>query len=113
MRVTHGEVFDVSVNLQRHHPEFGRWTGVHLSAENKRLLWIPPGFAHGFLVLSDRADFVYKTSAYYRPLAERCLLWNDPTVAIDWPLAALNGSPPTLTPKDLAGFPLASADTFP
>lgn len=112
VRVTHGNVFDVSVNLQRHHPEFGRWTGVHLSAENKRLLWIPPGFAHGFLALSDRADFLYKTSAYYTPSAERCLLWNDPTVAIDWPLDVLNGLPPTLTTKDQAGQSLANAETF-
>ena len=112
VRVTHGEVFDVAVNLQRNHPEFGRWTGVQLSAENKRLLWIPPGFAHGFLVLSERADFAYKTTDYYSPTAERCLLWNDPALAIDWPLAALGGVAPVLTPKDIAGAPLATADTF-
>lgn len=112
VRVTHGEVFDVSVNLQRNHPEFGRWTGVHLSAENKRQLWIPPGFAHGFLVLSERADFMYKTTDYYSPADERCLLWNDPALAIDWPLVALDGAEPVLTAKDIAGTPLADADTF-
>lgn len=112
VRVTHGEVFDVSVNLQRNHPEFGRWTGVHLSAENKRQLWIPPGFAHGFLVLSEQADFVYKTTDYYSPTTERCLLWNDPALAIDWPLSDLWGLAPVLTPKDAAGTPLANADTF-
>jgi dTDP-4-dehydrorhamnose 3,5-epimerase len=112
VRVTQGAVFDVSVNLQRHHPEFGKWAGVHLSAENKRQLWIPPGFAHGFLVLSDRADFMYKTTDYYSPSAERCLLWNDPMLAIEWPLSALDGAAPVLTPKDMTGSPLASADTF-
>ncbi len=112
VRVTHGEVFDVSVNLQRNHPEFGQWTGVYLSAENKRQIWIPPGFAHGFLVLSERADFMYKTTDYYSPTDERCLLWNDPALAIDWPLAALDGVGPVLTPKDIAGAYLANADTF-
>lgn len=112
VRVAHGEVFDVSVNLQRNHPEFGRWTGVHISAENKRQVWIPPGFAHGFLVLSERADFIYKATDYYSPTAERCLLWNDPALAIDWPLASLNGLAPVLTPKDQAGAHLAAADTF-
>lgn len=112
VRVTHGEVFDVSVNLQRNHPEFGQWTGVHLSAENKKQLWIPPGFAHGFLVLSERADFMYKTTDYYSPADERCLLWNDPALSIAWPLAALDGLAPTLTQKDLTGLPLATADLF-
>jgi dTDP-4-dehydrorhamnose 3,5-epimerase len=112
IRVATGEVFDVCVNLQRNHPEFGHWMGVHLSAKNKRQLWIPPGFAHGFLVLSDRADFMYKTTDYHSPSAERCLLWNDPALAINWPLAALNGLPPTLAPKDMAGTPLVDADTF-
>lgn len=112
VRVTHGEVFDVSVNLQRDHPEFGRWAGVHLSAENKRQLWIPPGFAHGFLVLSAHADFMYKTTDYYFPSAERCLLWNDPSLNIEWPLTLLGGLDPILTPKDAAGTPLARADIF-
>ncbi|CAN1569572.1 RfbC dTDP-4-dehydrorhamnose 3,5-epimerase and related enzymes [Burkholderiaceae bacterium] len=112
VRVTQGEVFDVSVNLQRNHPEFGRWTGIHLSAQNKKQLWIPPGFAHGFLVLSEHADFMYKATDYYSQEAERCLLWNDPALAITWPLAALDGIAPTLTPKDLAGSLLATADVF-
>jgi len=112
VRVTQGEVFDVSVNLQRNHPEFGRWAGVHLSAQNKKQLWIPPGFAHGFLVLSESADVMYKTTDYYSPTAECCLLWNDPALAIAWPLLALADIAPTLTPKDLAGSPLATADVF-
>ena len=112
VRVTQGVVFDVAVDLRLSSPNFGNWVGVELSADNKRQLWIPPGFAHGFLVLTDRADFVYKTSAYYTPLAERCLLWNDPAIGIDWPLNALSGSAPTLTPKVLAGLPLANAETF-
>jgi len=112
VRVTQGEVFDVSVNLRRNHPEFGRWTGVHLSAQNKRQLWIPPGFAHGFLVLSEYADFMYKTTDYYAPSAERCLLWNDPDLGIDWPLTLLDHIDPILTPKDAAGTPLAGADVF-
>ncbi len=112
VRVTQGEVFDVCVNLQRHHPEFGHWSGTHLSAVNKRQLWIPPGFAHGFLVLSDSTDFMYKTTDYYSPSAERCLLWNDPALGVSWPLAALGQLPPTLTAKDIAGRLLAEADTF-
>lgn len=112
VRVTHGEVFDVSVNLQRNHPQYGQWLGIHLSASNKRQLWIPPGFAHGFLVLSAFADFMYKTTDYYSPAAERCLLWNDPTLAIDWPLEKLGGLPPKLTPKDANGKRLMDADVF-
>lgn len=112
VRVTQGEVFDVCVNLKRGHPQFGRWAGIHLSAENKQQLWIPPGFAHGFLVLSDRVDFMYKTTDYYSPAAERCLLWNDPALAIQWPLAALGDLAPILTPKDQAGTPLATASVF-
>lgn len=112
VRVTRGAVFDVSVNLQRNHPEFGHWTGVHLSADNKRQLWIPPGFAHGFLVLSDCADFMYKTTDYYSPAAERCLLWNDPAIGIDWPLKILGQEAPLLTPKDIAGKCLADAELF-
>ena len=112
VRVTQGEVFDVCVNLKRGHPQFGRWAGIHLSAENKRQLWIPSGFAHGFLVLSDSADFMYKTTDYYSPTAERCLLWNDPALSIQWPLAALGGLGPILTPKDQAGTPLADASVF-
>ena len=112
VRVTQGEVFDVSVNLKRDHPQFGQWAGVHLSADNKRQLWIPPGFAHGFLVLSEQADFIYKTTNYYSPSAERCLLWNDPALAIDWPLKALGDKSPTLTTKDINGTLLIDADVF-
>ena len=108
VRVTRGEVFDVSVNLQRNHPEFGQWTGVHLSEQNKKQLWIPPGFAHGFLVLSEQADFLYKTTDYYSPSAERCLLWNDPELGIRWPVVL----PPTLTEKDRQGSKLMDADFF-
>lgn len=108
VRVTRGEVFDVSVNLQRNHPEFGQWTGVHLSEQNKKQLWIPPGFAHGFLVLSEQADFLYKTTDYYSPSAERCLLWNDPELGIRWPVE----SRPTLTEKDRQGSMLVDADVF-
>ena len=112
VRVARGEVFDVSVNLIKGHPEFGQCVGVHLSAENRRQLWIPPGFAHGFLVLSEVADFLYKTTDYYSPAAERCLLWNDPELSIEWPLAALNGLAPVLTNKDRNGLKLVDADVF-
>lgn len=112
VRVARGEVFDVSVNLKRGHPEFGQCTGVHLSADNQRQLWIPPGFAHGFLVLSEVADFLYKTTDYYSPASERCLLWNDPILTIDWPLNALNGVAPVLTDKDRNGVALMNAETF-
>jgi dTDP-4-dehydrorhamnose 3,5-epimerase len=112
VRVAHGEVFDVSVNLIKGHPEFGQYVGVHLSAENRRQLWIPPGFAHGFLVLSEVADFLYKTTDYYSPAAERCLLWNDPALNIEWPLEALNGLAPVLTDKDKNGLKLIDADVF-
>ena len=112
VRVARGEVFDVSVNLKKDHPEFGQCVGVHLSAENHRQLWIPPGFAHGFLVLSEVADFLYKTTDYYSPAAERCLLWDDPALKIKWPLAALSGLAPILTEKDRHGLPLSKADVF-
>ena len=112
VRVTRGEVFDVSVNLKKGHPEFGQGVGIRLSAENKRQLWIPPGFAHGFLVLSEVADFLYKTTAYYSPAAERCLLWNDPVLNIEWPLDVLKGSAPVLTDKDKSGLKLIDADMF-
>lgn len=108
VRVARGEVFDVSVNLQRNHPEFGKWVGVHLSEQNHRQLWIPPGFAHGFLVISDVADFLYKTTDYYSQQEERCLFWNDPEIKIDWPI---NGTP-TLTEKDSLGTRLFSADLY-
>ncbi|TLD46381.1 MAG: dTDP-4-dehydrorhamnose 3,5-epimerase [Accumulibacter sp.] len=106
--VVQGSVFDVAVDLRRHSPSFGRWVGHGLSADNKRQLWIPPGFAHGFLVLSESADFLYKTTDYYSPEHERNLLWNDPEIGIDWPLDC----PPILARKDAAAPPLAAADLF-
>ena len=109
VRVTAGEVFDVAVDLRRSSRSFGRWVGVTLSAENKRMLWIPPGFAHGFLVLSESAEFLYKTTDYWYPEFERCLLWSDTALGIDWPLAGA----PTLAAKDAAGRPLAQADVYP
>ena len=112
VRVARGEVFDVSVNLKQGHPEFGQCVGVHLSADNKRQLWIPPGFAHGFLVLSEVADFLYKTTDYYSPAAERCLLWNDPALKIEWPLDSLKGIAPILTDKDRDGLNLIDAEVF-
>ncbi len=100
VRVTQGAVFDVAVDIRQDSPTFGQWAGEILSAENKRQLWIPAGLAHGFLVLSDTAEFLYKTTAYYAPEHERCIAWDDATLAIDWPLA---GSQPRLSAKDLAG----------
>ena len=111
VRVTAGEVFDVAVDLRRSSATFGRWFGVNLSAENKRMLWIPPGFAHGFLVLSESADFQYKCTDYYAPAHERTILWNDPAIGIEWPLPA--GVTPLLAKKDAAGLGLRVADTFP
>ena len=108
VRVTHGEVFDVAVDLRRSSPTFGKSVSVMLTAENHRQLWIPPGFAHGFLVVSDSADFLYKTTDYYAPEHERALLWNDPALGIDWPLSI----EPVLSAKDKAGVPLAQAETF-
>jgi len=108
VRVVAGAVFDVAVDLRRSSPTFGRWVGETLSAENRRMMWVPAGFAHGFLVLSDRAEFLYKTTDYYAPEHERTLLWNDPALGIDWPLAGT----PVLKPKDAAGTPLAQAETF-
>lgn len=112
VRVVAGEVFDVAVDLRRSSPTFGRWTGVHLSAENQRIFWIPPGCAHGFLTLSESADFLYKATDYYAPEHERSLLWNDPDLAIDWPLAQLS-APPLLAAKDAAGTPFRLAETYP
>lgn len=108
VRVTQGSVFDVTVDMRRSSPYFGQWTGVELSAENQRQLWIPPGFAHGFLVTSDWAEFLYKTTDYWHPAHERSLLWSDPAIGIKWPLA----SPPQLAAKDAAAKSLAEADTF-
>ena len=109
VRVTRGSVFDVVVDLRKSSPTFGQWAGVELSEENNRQLWIPPGFAHGFLVTSDSADFLYKTTDYYAPQFERSLAWNDPTVGVEWPLA---GVAPLLSAKDIAGKPLAECETF-
>lgn len=109
VRVVQGEVFDVAVDVRRASPTFGRWVGVRLSAENKRQLWVPEGFAHGFLVLSEQAEFLYKTTDYYAPVHERCIRWDDPELAIDWPL----DGEPQLSAKDRAGVALREAETFP
>ena len=109
VRVSAGEVFDMVVDLRRSSPTFGQWLGVHLSAENKRQLWVPEGFAHGFLVLSEIAEFLYKTTDYYAPEHERCIRWDDPTLAIDWPLT----EPPQLSAKDQAGLAFLEAEVFP
>ena len=108
VRVTQGAVFDVAVDMRRASPNFGKWVGVELSADNKRQLWVPPGFAHGFIVTSDTAEFLYKTTDYWFPEHERSLLWNDPTVGIVWPFAGQ----PTLAAKDAVGKLLAEADAF-
>lgn len=109
VRVTAGEVFDVAVDIRRSSPTFGQWVGEILSADNKRQLWVPPGLAHGFIVLSESAEFLYKTTDYYAPEFERCIVWNDPTLAIDWP--ALNGEP-LLSGKDAKGQAFLQADMF-
>jgi dTDP-4-dehydrorhamnose 3,5-epimerase len=109
VRVTAGEVLDVAVDIRRSSPNFGKWATVLLSAENNRQLWVPEGFAHGFVVLSDYAEFLYKTTDYYQPSAERCIRWDDPDLAIDWQLTAT----PTLSGKDQNGKSLKEADVFP
>ena len=103
VRVTQGEVFDVAVDIRKDSPTYGRWHGEILSAENRKQMWIPPGLAHGFLVLSEAAEFLYKTTDYYAPEMERCLRWDDPRVNIAWPL---NGRPPQLSAKDMQGLAL-------
>jgi len=108
VRVVRGVVFDVAVDLRRRSPTFGRWDGVELSEDNHRQLWIPPGFAHGFAVLSESADFLYKTTDYYAPEYERCLSWNDPAVGVDWPL----DGEPQLSAKDRQGKSLAECEVF-
>jgi dTDP-4-dehydrorhamnose 3,5-epimerase len=113
VRVVNGEVFDVAVDIRKSSPTFGKAVGVLLSAENKRMLWVPAGFAHGFLVTSDSADFLYKTTDYYAPAHERAIQWNDPALNIQWPLEKLNGAQPTLSAKDQKAVPLAAADVFP
>jgi len=109
VRVTNGSVYDVVVDLRRSSPTFGKWEGFEISAENKRLLWVPPGFAHGFLCLEDGTDFMYKCTDIYAPQFERSLLWSDPTVAIDWPL---EGRDPLVAAKDAAATLFADADVY-
>ncbi|MDO8412360.1 MAG: dTDP-4-dehydrorhamnose 3,5-epimerase [Gallionellaceae bacterium] len=110
VRVVAGEVLDVAVDIRRSSPTFGRWQGVILSAENKRMLWVPEGFAHGFVVLSEQAEFLYKTTDYWAPEYERSVLWNDADLAIDW---HLDGRIPALSKKDQEGVPFAQAELFP
>jgi dTDP-4-dehydrorhamnose 3,5-epimerase len=109
VRVTTGEVYDVAVDLRRSSPTFGRWVGLTLSAANRRMLWVPVGFAHGFVVTSEHAEFLYKTTDYYAPEHERSLLWSDPALGIAWPVEGA----PLLKPRDATAPPLASAETFP
>ena len=108
VRVAQGEVFDVAVDIRRSSPTFGQWVGALLSAENKHQLWVPKGFAHGFVVLSETAEFLYKTSDYYAPAHERCILWNDPDLGIDWRISHA----PTLSAKDLNAKRLVEAEVF-
>jgi dTDP-4-dehydrorhamnose 3,5-epimerase len=109
VRVVSGSVFDVAVDARKSSTTFGQWVGCVLSAENKRIFWVPEGFAHGFLVLSDRAEFLYKTTNYYYPQYEKTIAWNDADLGIDWPLE----TPPILSPKDQAGQPFKSVEVFP
>lgn len=111
VRVVVGEVFDVAVDLRRRSPSFGKWVGVTLSAENKQQLWIPPGFAHGFLVTSESAEFTYKCTDFYAPEYQHTLIWNDPAIGIQWPLETVH--PPLLSDKDKAGRLLKDAETYP
>lgn len=108
VRVAVGEVFDVAVDIRKSSPTFGHWVGAHLSADNKRQMWVPPGFAHGFLVLSDFAEFLYKTTDYYAPEHERCIAWNDPEIGISWPLQG----EPLLSQKDQKGAAFRNAEYF-
>jgi dTDP-4-dehydrorhamnose 3,5-epimerase len=110
VRVIAGEIFDVAVDIRCSSPTFGRWVGSYISAENKLQLWVPAGFAHGFYVLSEWAELVYKTTDYYAPQWERTILWNDPDLGIDWPL--LNNCPLILSDKDKQGIPFSQAELF-
>lgn len=110
VRVTSGEVFDVAVDLRQSSPTLGKWFGVNLSAENQRMLWVPPGFAHGFYVTSDYADFIYKCTEVYHPASEQALAWDDPTVGIEWPMVA--GETPQLSGKDEEGLSWADCPKF-
>ena len=109
VRVAQGAVFDVAVDIRKSSPTFGQWVGEVLNADNHRQLWVPPGFAHGFMVLSETAEFLYKTTDYYAPVYERCIVWDDPDLAIDWPNI---GMAPLLSAKDFAGRKLSNADCF-
>jgi dTDP-4-dehydrorhamnose 3,5-epimerase len=109
VRVTEGEIFDVAVDIRRSSSTFGKWEGVRLSAQSKSMLWIPVGFAHGFCVLSDFAEVLYKATDFYAPEHERCILWSDPELRIDWPLSGA----PLISPKDAAGQRLRNAEVFP
>ncbi len=108
VRVIQGEVFDVAVDIRKNSPTFGQWVGVLLSSENKRQIWIPEGFAHGFVTLSESAEFLYKTTNYYAPSSERCIIWNDPTLSIDWK----NITTPILSDKDKKGVLFSDAEYF-
>lgn len=112
LRVVRGAVFDVAVDVRRDSPRFGQWVGVELSEENQHQLWIPPGFAHGFLVLSEYADVLYKATDFYAPEHERCIAWNDARVGVEWPLAQAGVQAPVLSAKDAAGARLPDAEVF-
>ena len=109
VRVARGRVWDVAVDIRKSSPTFGQWVGAELSEDNQYQLWVPPGFAHGFVVLSESADFLYKTTDYYAPEHERCIAWNDPQLAIAWPIAEA----PSLSAKDMQGFAFAQAPVYP
>ncbi len=113
IRVLQGEIYDVAVDLRRSSPNFGKYIGELLDDEDRRMLWIPPGFAHGFLVLSDTAEVAYKASEFYAPQQERSLLWNDPTVGIEWPLHLIGPTGPVLSIKDEQGVHLSNAEVYP
>ncbi len=108
VRVVVGEVYDVAVDLRKSSPTFGKWVGEHLSADNKKCYWVPPGFGHGFVVLSDVAEFLYKTTDYYDPESERCIIWNDSEIGIDWPLR----QEPVLSEKDRKGLLFKDAELY-
>jgi dTDP-4-dehydrorhamnose 3,5-epimerase len=112
VRVVRGAVFDVAVDIRRSSPTFGQWVGAELSEDNQQQLWVPPGFAHGFLALSESADFLYKTTDFYAPASERCIVWNDPQIAIDWPLSTAAVEQPLVSAKDQQGLALSAAELF-
>jgi dTDP-4-dehydrorhamnose 3,5-epimerase len=113
VRVVRGSVFDVAVDIRRSSPTFGRWVGAELSEHNQHELWVPPGFAHGFFVLSESADFLYKTTEYYAPEHERCIAWDDPEIGVAWPVAEAGLAAPLLSAKDARGARLREAEVFP